>query len=99
MNSKIAFGSAMLVLVATLFGVVGAAVPPASARPIKPTLNGCTEEQLYKPNPLIDKCVRKTQEDLVADKPIADVHTFVCNKYGIYCCGKEGGGRKCTKIK
>jgi hypothetical protein len=45
MNSKIAFRSAMLVLVAALLGVVGAAVPPASAEPPKTGPTGKTEKQ------------------------------------------------------
>ncbi len=45
MRSKIAFGSAMLVLVAALFGVVGPAVQPASAAQAKTGSTGKTAKQ------------------------------------------------------
>lgn len=95
MRSKIGFGSAMLVLVAALFGVVGLAVTPASGKPKKIVLNGCTQEQVDSPQ--AKECSARGDADLLANKPI---HQPVCTISGMYCCAKGDDGRTtdCKKI-
>ena len=95
MKSKNAFGSAKLVLVAALFGVVGLAVPPAGAKPPKIVLNGCTMEQVQSPEGR--KCDAKSTQDLLAGRAI---HQVVCTISGMYCCQKGEDGRltNCEKI-
>lgn len=96
MNSKNAFGSAMLVLVAALFGVVGLTVPPASAARPKPTSQGCTTAQLQ--TPAASECIKKAAADIRAGR--SQVHIVACAISGMYCCvTKEGGGVSgCEKI-
>lgn len=99
MKSKIGFGSAMLVLVATLFGVVGLAVPPASAVP-KRTSFGCTVAQLQTPG--AGTCIDKMQADIKAGKDIYHTHVVVCHPDGtMKCCvsADQAAGKGCESIK
>jgi len=96
MNSKNRFGTAVLVLVAALCGVIGLAVLPASAKPIKDPY-GCTTKDL---NTLgAKKCLKKGDDDIMAGRK--DHHVVVCTISGIYCCVEKADGSKtgCEKAQ
>jgi len=99
MNLKNAFGSAMLVLVAALFGVVGLAVSPASAKP-KALSYGCTMAQLQTPG--AGECIKKMEKDVIEGKDIYNTHVVVCHPDGtMKCCvaADQAAGKGCESIK
>jgi hypothetical protein len=96
MKSKIGFGSAMLVLVAALLGVVGPGVPPASAaKPKCQPVNGCLCETFQTPTPGVEACLKKMEQDVAAGK--TNKHQVVCVAGIAYCCVGSSFNSSCTK--